>query len=109
MNNTIFFNKNINNSNNISVSVTNTTTFKTIFGNKREKLKQNRFLYKSPDKNLSKRIRNNDNLSNSNSRSMSNINCKYKYKYNTKSNKTNKNNNELTSLLTETNNKYQKE
>ena len=100
---------NINNSNNISVSVTNTTTFKTIFGNKREKLKQNRFLYKSPDKNLSKRIRNNDNLSNSNSRSMSNINCKYKYKYNTKSNKTNKNNNELTSLLTETNNKYQKE
>ena len=100
---------NINNSNNISVNMANTTTSKTIFGNKREKLKQNRFLYKSPDKNLSKRIRNNDNLSNSNSRSMSYINCKYKYKYNTKSNKTNKNNNELTSLLTETNNKYQKE
>ena len=40
---------------------------------------------------------------------MSNINYKNKYKYNNKSNKTNKNNNELTSLLKGTNNKYQKE
>lgn len=100
---------NINNSNNISVSIANTTTCKTIFGNKREKLKQNKFLCKSPDKNLVKGIRNYDNLSSSNSRSMSNINYKYKYKYNNKSNKTNKNNNELTSLLKGTNNKYQKE
>ena len=100
---------NINNSNNISVSVANTSTCKTIFGNKREKLKQNKFLYKSPDKNLVKGIRNYDNLSKSNSRSMRNINYKYKYKYNNKSNKTKKNNNELTSLLKGTNNKYQKE
>ena len=97
---------NINNSNNISI--VNTTTCKTIFDNKREKVNKNRFFYKSPDKNLT-RIKSNNKLSNSNTRSMSNINYRNKYKFKNKSNKNIKNSNELTSLLTETNNKYQKE
>jgi hypothetical protein len=102
---------NINNSNNISVNVINTSACKTIFGNKRGKSKQNRFLYKSPDKYLRSGLRNNDKLTNSNTRSMSKITYKnkYKFKFNNKSNKANKINNELTSLLKETNNKYQKE
>ena len=98
---------NINNSNNISVI--KTTTGKTLFNNKREKVKENRNFYKSPDKNIKRGIKDKDKLSNSYTRSMSNINNRNKYQFNIKSNKHNKINNELTSLLIETNNKYQKE
>ena len=69
---------NINNSNNISM--VNSTTCKTIFDNKREKFKPNKYFYKSPDKSLKRGNKINENLTNSNTRSMSNINYRNKYK-----------------------------